>query len=64
MKPMTGAFTQVTTLVALLKVIHEVSVTPDRTVVTVIEYTISLETQSVEFSVKFETVVDADAAPS
>ena len=42
---MTGAFTQVTILVALLKVIHETSVTPDGTDVTDIEYTISLVVQ-------------------
>ena len=59
MKPMTGAFTQVTTLDALSKEIHEVSVTPDGTDVTVIEYTISLGVQSLEFSVNAFTVVDA-----
>jgi hypothetical protein len=37
MKPITGAFTQVTTLVVSLKVIHEESVTPDGTDVTDIE---------------------------
>ena len=45
MKPMAGAFTQVISLVKLLKVIHEVSVTPDGTDVTDIVYTISLGLQ-------------------
>ena len=64
MKPMAGAFTHVISLVKLLKVIHEVSVTPDGTDVTVIEYTISLGVQSLEFSVNAFTAVDAEAAPS
>ena len=45
MKPTIGALTQDTTLVALLKVIHEVSVTPAGIIVTIIEYTTSLGLQ-------------------
>ena len=63
MKPMTGAFSQVTTLVKLLKVIHEVSLTPDGIDVTAIEYIMSLETQGVESSVKAANVNDYDAVP-
>ena len=64
MKPTIGALTQDTTLVALLKVIHEVSVTPNGTDVMSIEYTISLGLQYAESSVKAVNVVDAKAAPS
>ena len=63
MKPLTGALNQFTTLVALLKVIHEVSVTPDGIDVTAIEYTMSLETHWVESSVKATKVTDYDAVP-
>ena len=44
MKPTARAYSQFTTLVALLKLIHEVSVTPDGIDVTAIEYIMSLET--------------------
>jgi len=47
-----------------LKVIHEVSITPDGTDVMTIEYTISLRLQYAESSVKAVNVVDAEIAPS
>jgi hypothetical protein len=64
MKPTVGALTQVTTLVALLKVIHDVSITPDGTAVTFMEYKISLVIHHYEFSKNKARVNDADGSPS